>query len=210
MAQPLILHTDKKPTMFNKNMAIGLLLAPLPIAGVLPLLTVTTALIAGTIGGIIGKFRMKRELEEGKEVREPSAFNKSALIGGLIGGKIAGVINFGMMATAAEAISMPEVGAMTVAMIPAAVTAATSIASILLPALAIAVTAVAIGAFIGGRIGKKQQEKEYAEALQQQSEQKARVPSMGIGLEQEPSLSKSHAAEILKERARAQAQLKQL
>lgn len=190
MDEPLILKTNKKPTMFNKEMAIGFLL---PSAG-----------LGGTIlGGIIGKERMERELIQGKLIDKPSVFNKSALIGGLIGAKAGLLIG---AITAAALIATTEVatpGIMTAAMVTAEATAATSLAAIILPALAVAAAGFAIGAYIGGRKGKKTQEKEYAEALAQ-NEEKARAQSIGLGLEQEQGLGKSHAAEILRQREIAQ------
>ncbi|MEK6746563.1 MAG: hypothetical protein ABL867_02545 [Rickettsiales bacterium] len=196
MSNPLILSTNKKPTMFNQEMAIGFLINP----------------IIGTIvGGIIGKKRMEHELAEGKIVREPTAVNKSALLGGLIGAAVAGVINAGIMMATIATETISTSGIVTAAMIPAAATATTSIAALLLPALAIAATAITIGSYIGGQMGKKTQAAEYAQAVQQYNEQKTNLsPSHSLEQAYEQNVGKNHVAEILKERALAQAKQKQM
>jgi len=71
----LKLKTNAEPTIFNKEMVIGTLIAPV---------------IGTIIGGYIGKSRMKDEMEHGKTVSEnPSFWNKDTLIGGLAGNFVA-------------------------------------------------------------------------------------------------------------------------
>lgn len=182
MVEPLILRKDDKPTYFNKEMAIGFFINP----------------VIGTIvGGIIGKKRMEHEFTEGKIVRKPSAVNKSALLGGLIGANAGALVSMAVLMATTTAVSAAGI---------AAVGGLLPIAAIAMPA------AIIIGAFIGGKKGKETQQNEYALAIQQ-SEEGIRVePSIRRGLEQayEQNLNQHHAEEILRKRAEAQALQKQL
>ncbi len=101
MKEPLILKTDEQPTIFNKEMVIGTLIAP----GL------------GTIvGGYIGKQRMEREAISGKIMDKPSLANKDALLGWLAGGLVGGIAAL-VLATTAPALALvamiatPVVGA---------------------------------------------------------------------------------------------------
>jgi hypothetical protein len=100
---------------------------------------------------------MERDLIQGKVIHKPSAFNKSAAIGGLIGGHVGGITAFNMITTALAAATaiIPESGVITATMVTAEAATAASLAAVALPALAIFAAAVAIGAFVGGRKRRK-------------------------------------------------------
>ena len=71
MAQQLTLKVNDEPTYFNKEMAIGTVIAPV---------------IGTLIGGYIGKRRMEKEKTEGRiTTDEPSAWNKDTLLGAGLG-----------------------------------------------------------------------------------------------------------------------------
>ncbi|MGE0753555.1 MAG: hypothetical protein AB7L92_00160 [Alphaproteobacteria bacterium] len=88
MAETIRVQTDDKPTIFNKEMAVGAILASLiPV----PIFPASVIAIGGAslVGGLIGRERMKNEYRVGKEVSsEPSFFRKDTIIGGFIGAAV--------------------------------------------------------------------------------------------------------------------------
>ncbi|MEQ1790406.1 MAG: hypothetical protein ABL857_08175, partial [Rickettsiales bacterium] len=171
MSQELKLRTNETPTFFNKEAAIGFLIAP-------------HLAIGAVVGGIIGKNRMKKELTHGKPVGESSTLNKDTLLGGMIGLTIGGAITtlILMSQTATIAAAAATIGTIGTAI---------------------------IGAVIGSKHGKRTQEKEYVEALHQQSEQQMeKSPSVSKNVTQEygHEVKANHAATIQKEQAAASQQ----
>jgi hypothetical protein len=128
MDEKLILKTQDKPTIFNKDMLLYGLTASI-FAGPAGLV------IGGLAGGYIGKKNIEKANSEGKEVGTPSSFNKKMVIGGLLSRGVAGLVLAGMGVAA--------------------------------PGLLIGTGIVAAGAVIGGKIGKKEQQQEFDQALQQ-------------------------------------------
>lgn len=139
--QPLILHKNDTPTIFNKDAAVGAAIGTYfgPVIG---------TSIGGLIGGVVGKNRIATEALQGKVVSEPSVFNKDTIIGGVIGNTV-GVF-------AAGAILAGGIAATPLAL-PAAIMATGAF-----------VGSTALGAYIGGRRGKAKATLEYAQAEAEQ------------------------------------------
>jgi len=161
MAETLRLKTNKKPTIFNKDMLYYGLLTPFAAVLVSAFLPESVGAFAvsgiahygamavgGLLGGLIGKRRIGKENVEGKEVKSPSVFNKKLVIGGLLASNL-----FGLAVTAVELI--------------AGASAATMGAPLLLATLAGGLAALVTGAYFGGQSGKKEMEREYEEAKKQ-------------------------------------------
>jgi MFS family permease len=186
----LTLKKNDTPTIFNKEMAIGFLGASLftvllpTIGGALLLLGASTL-----IGGLLGKGRMENEKSDGKTVSDkPPFWNKSTIIGGLIGLKAAGLVGvatglIGVGAGVAVATVAPPVGA-GLAILGLVAAAASMIISPIL------------GAYIGNKHGRDEERKEFAEALVQQP-QVFRQP--GYAMDMNPAF----AAEIERQKALA-------
>lgn len=147
MAQELILKTKDEPTFWNKEAAIGLLVA-FPVGGI--------------IGGFIGKNRMEKEKKAGKVVSDESSFwNKDTLLGGLIG-NVGGAIAGGIIAAVAL-IGMAYTGQVpTNAMADLVLTAGAGLAGM---------AGLAGGAYWGGNAGIERQKTEFEEAKSQAVEQ---------------------------------------
>jgi fluoride ion exporter CrcB/FEX len=101
--------------------------------------------VGALIGGFIGKERMASEASEGRQLGTPSFWNKEAAIGGLLGAHLGVAVAF-----IAASLATPVL--------------ATAIASVAV------VGAGLIGLTIGGTWGKRQQEREYALAVERQGE----------------------------------------
>jgi hypothetical protein len=146
MADDLKLKTNREPTIFNKEMAIGLM-AGVMLPGV-GLIGALIAAAAGTVvGGLIGRSRMQDEKTHGKTVSEETSFwNKDALLGGLLGGFVGQVTAVAAMV----ALSIP--------LSPVALVAT------LLGSMALGAAA---GGYIGGSSGENNQKAEYEEAKKQ-------------------------------------------
>jgi hypothetical protein len=204
MAQQLTLRKNETPTVFNKEMAIGIVtgLMVLPHA-------LFFAAIGGIIGGIMGKSRMQKEQMQGKTVSDsPSFWNKNTLLGGMLGSNLGLLIGVG--------ISMAIIGVTAGAGTPVAAAIAageTATAKILLAKIAPAVIGTmltswlggtAIGAWIGGKHGQSVEREEFAHAAaqQQMSQEKSRAPAQEV----ERSASPAYSAQIERERELAAAQ----
>lgn len=154
MDDKLILKTQDKPTIFNKDMLLYGLVG-LTAAGFAGLAA------AGLWGGYIGKKNIEKANSEGKEIGTPSSFNKKMVIGGLIGAIVA--------APAIAAVGATVSGALIGAGI------------------------VAVSAVIGGNIEKKEQQREFDQALQQKisleigknSPQNSRAQDIAVGASQQ-------------------------
>src|SRR4051812_11047753 len=105
MAEELRLKTEHKPTVFNKDMLLWGLLAPIAMipavmggailapemtasllgSAVGPFLGYGAMVAGGALGGAVGKSRLEKENAEGKKVSTPGFFNKKMVIGGLLG-----------------------------------------------------------------------------------------------------------------------------
>jgi hypothetical protein len=174
VTQTLILRTNEEPTFFNKEAVIGFLAVP-PLGAI--------------VGGMIGKNRMEKEKTNGKIVSEPSAFNKNALLGGLLGWAVGGLVA-------------------SIAITPALATGTLSLAALGVTAASVFAVA-ALGATIGGKQGKAVQEKEYMLAVAQQREQQIeKTPSVAKSTTHEygHEVKTNHAATIQAEKAAAQYQ----
>lgn len=79
------LHTDKKSTLFNVDMLVGLavgaMLGPVTFGFLGGAITMVAA---AAIGSIKGYDRMTKERRNGKEIPEPTIMNKKALAGGML------------------------------------------------------------------------------------------------------------------------------
>gem|GEM_PF-4782513 len=163
MAQELTLKTNTTPSYFNKDTALGgmlgLVVGGLALNLFIPGGGLIAAAAGAVVGGMMGKKRQEHENAHGKQVGEPSFWNKDTVIGGLIGIALAGV--------AALATGLVAIGG-TAAVAAAAPAAAPVVAGLGLLAMAAAVVGAPIlGTYIGGRMGKKRQERELEEAKQQ-------------------------------------------
>lgn len=191
MAQELTLKTNKEPSWFNKEMAIGALIG---IASPVGLGIVGLATLAGAaIGGVIGKNRMEKEKVEGKTVSDkPSFWNKDSAIGGLLG-YMGGAIGAGftLVSSLIGAGVAVEAGMTAGALIAAAATGA------LVAAGVVWAGSIALGTFIGGRRGQKVEREEFAQAAAQQS-QVFRQPGYSM------QYSTGHAAQLEQQLAQSQ------
>ncbi|MDE3037582.1 MAG: hypothetical protein KGJ21_03905, partial [Pseudomonadota bacterium] len=103
-ANKIILKTNDKPTMLNRDMLLYGILAPVavtllvttPIAllapGAAPALAAASSYIwyvsvaaGGLLGGVIGKRNIEKANTEGKEAKSPSFLNKKLFISGWLG-----------------------------------------------------------------------------------------------------------------------------
>lgn len=98
-SKPLILKTDEKPTFFNKEAAIGFFIDPI---------------LGTSVDGVVGRERMKQEQVFGKVVSKPSIFNKSAILGGLIGSSLAAIGGFFAISSKIMAPLAPEAATLAV------------------------------------------------------------------------------------------------
>ena len=94
------LQVYSEPTVFNKEMAIGML---------------TLGPIGAIVGGLIGTTRMNSEKQYGKTLGEPSMMNKDTFLGAAIGYALAGsaLLVGGMTAglpAVVLAITLPALG----------------------------------------------------------------------------------------------------
>lgn len=187
MALELTARTNETPTYFNKEMAIGALIGT-AIPGGLPLTLVGMA-AGATLGGYVGKNKMDEEQAHGKKIKEPSFWNKEALLGGLAGwvvGKVANIAIVGSMLAAGAA--------------PAA---------ILVTALATVAITAAVGTYIGGKTGEKRMQVEYEQAQKQnimQSLGLSTSPDLTQDVQLAQAAQKSYAQQIEQERLLAQQQ----
>jgi hypothetical protein len=133
--------TGEKPTFFNKEAALGMMLGLLiPVPG----LNIAAGAAIGTaLGAITGRVRMSRELTEGKPVKEPSLFNMKTVIGAL-----AGAIAVGFVVALAAPVFTGG--------------AAASAAAIGIGHL----TGILIGGYMGGKRGEADQMRDYMGARQ--------------------------------------------
>lgn len=193
MVETLTVKTNDKPTMFNKEMAVGMILAAL-----LPIATFPASLIAvgiGTlIGGRVGRSRMEYEQKYGKHVSsDPAYLRKDTIIGGYIGlatGAISSIVTVMTTAAALAAFSVPVATATAAAV-------GVGIATIGIGAL--------VGAHLGSRHGQKQELHEYQLAkAQQQLQQQQPQKSRDIEPQVEQAVQKHFTRMIEEERARAE------
>lgn len=141
----LLLKKSAPPSMWNTEMASGALIgtAITPIIG--------TA-IGAYVGGAMGKARMEREYDVGKDVHNPTAWNKEAVLGsmlGLLGGSIAAIGTFFIGAAIGTMLGGPPTG----------------IAAGYITAAATSLGGGIVGGLIGGASGKRDMEKDYQTAL---------------------------------------------
>lgn len=147
-----------EPTFWNRNITLGAsigllsgLLFP-PIGGI-------ALLAGGIIGGFMGKARMEREAENGKDVKPPTFWNRSVINGAALGDIAAGMI--GVAVVIGSAIASIPTGA-TPAVAHAAMQTAVQ-SSMGWVALG-GVAGITAGGIIGGYMGKGRMEKEYKSA----------------------------------------------
>lgn len=171
--------SNEKPTIFNKDAAVGYFLGGImgAVAGVaiivatggtafVPALVTSgvSSLIGATWGGLAGKRRMEQELTDGAPVSRPSFWNKNIFSGIAITGLITTVI------TAATAlIAGPEVVGWTAEQV-----AGDSLNTFQMLGLA----ALPIGFVAGGMYGRGKQAERYEQAEQIIS----RTPELSQGL----------------------------
>lgn len=209
MSATLTLKTNAAPTYFNKEAAIGtlagfigggLLNIPLTMMTGIPGLGSAIAILGGAaVGGSVGKSRMEHELAHGKEVGEPTRWNKDAAIGGMLGwlgGAVAalGVLLVGGLGSVitSGATAMPEV-------------AGVGLLATAVGALASPFIGAAVGTYIGGGMGKSQMEKDFQQAqIEQAVSQKIEQGKMlSLAQEVEQQQGKGHTVRIEQERALA-------
>jgi hypothetical protein len=184
MAEPLKLKTNHKPSIFNSDMTLGVLLAavtPLGLVGGSLLAGFALMGAVGLAGGLIGKARMVRENAEGKIVAAPTRMNKEAALGGLAGMILGGLAG-----------AMTAVGVALLATMATGGGAAPGLAvlgALMTPAMLAghAIGGIA-GAVMGGGYGKKRMAREYEAAVEQQMAER-RQAARGIGQEQQPAMA---------------------
>lgn len=182
--QPLRLNVTEKPTYWNKEAAIGTLLA-FPIGTV--------------IGAIIGKDRMQHELDHGKEIKEPTAFNKDMVIGGLLAPIVTGIAGFALSAIA---------GIITLAVTSNPIAAATVTTSGNLLSGVALLGSIPIGGYLWGMDGKETMQKEKDQAISQlqnfaMSQHFSKAQAQDMAPEIEQTQGKNFAAALESERAQA-------
>ena len=166
--------TNEKPTFINKEAALGALiglLIPFPIVG---------SIVGAAIGASAGKTRMEREFNEGKIVKEPTAWNMKAAIGALAG-HAAGVFAATGIALIAGISLCTPVG--------------------LAIAGACVLTGTIIGGLKGGEYGKNEMKREYADAEAYYSTTGGQ--GMSPQMQVEYCAGKSYAAQLAAERQQA-------
>jgi|GEM_PF-1054186 len=190
MAESLILPSEKSPSFFNKDALLWGLLASNVIPFFGPVAATSIGVGSMMVGGWLGHSRMEEEAREGKAVKEPSFFNKSALIGGGIGGWLGWA---GGIAAAAITYGVP---ALSAALAPgASVAIATGTLMTFAPAVVASLTVVAAGLaigtiaglLIGGFSGKAKMAEEYQAAEQYQS-QRSQSPQQELSLSKKKEL----------------------
>jgi hypothetical protein len=172
------LAVDKKPNFWNKEGAAGLVLGALtlpfaPQLGI-PLLCLAAAPV---VGAFMGKSRMKREQEQGKVAREPTYANMN-----VFPGIIKGVLIGAAIAAACYLLAPVAIGsAFSALAIGGKIAFATKLEAI---AALVFVSAPTIGAWVAGIkgaiSGKKQMEREYAQAeslAQEQQQSRGTSPT---------------------------------
>ena len=216
--------SKERPSLVNKEMAVGLLLgalaapfAALSIPGFAAMAAISIA--GGAIGGSIGKKRMEEEATIGKHVKPPTMKNTSALIGTLAAVAPAHLIG-GMASMLGPYLIIEAIEAGSLAFLassPAMGIAATTIAGLATGGIAF-LACIGIGAAIGGLLGKKEMAKEYAaaqmsgdEVRPEVSKSVGRARSKNIQLETAPVAAMSalpetsntvHQDRVLAERSR--------
>ena len=146
---PRNLKVYDEPTVFNKEMAIGLFLAG-PIGAI--------------IGGFVGKSRMKNELQYGKTVGEPTAWNKDTLLGGLMGNALGG------LAVAAVVVSLQ---------LPLAIAAFGGLIGTI------------GGAYLGAKKGEARMQQEYEYAQKQEHYFAGKAPGKAAEVNLEPQVEQT-------------------
>lgn len=165
-----------RPTLFNKEMAIGFFAAGLvPVKNTLASL----ALSAGgmIVGGFAGKGRMENELVDGKKLSaNPSIANKDMVLGGLLGawgGAMATGVLLGLEKS-------PTVGTL----------------------LALMGGGAAIGGVMGGISGKNKEQYSYDVARRDAAQQeKSKAYEKEREAEYAHDVKKDHAKKLHKQRA---------
>ena len=102
MAEELKLATNKKPTYFNKSLAIGILAGistsvfgqPWGLTGIMSI--ITTGSITGGVAAIIEKNQAEQNIKYGKRISRPTFWNKDFLLSGLVGSIAGAFLEFAM------------------------------------------------------------------------------------------------------------------
>jgi hypothetical protein len=199
MAEELRLKTNQNPSIFNRDMGLGAMIALAMPMGLF------LAPVGAIVGGFYGKNRIEKENTVGKVIRQPSILNKDTLIGALTGkfvGSIVGII-IGTGILAAKGVVLTAAGMAAPAAIPI-------VATVGVLTFGIMAGFIALGAVVGGKAGKERMGHEYADAVSQHAAEMSasKVPALDMGLSQEPA--KSYAAQIEAQRLLAASQQKQI
>jgi hypothetical protein len=144
--------------------------------------------IVGTvIGAYMGKNRMEHEREHGKEITDPTIFNKDMILGGLLAPTVTGLVGVAIT-IALTALTVASGGDFSsVAQAEAAINATTGVA-----AAGMAITQMAtlaafpIGALLGGWSGQSDMESEKSQAI---SQLQSYAMSQHFGKSQQPELA---------------------
>jgi hypothetical protein len=185
MSEELRLQTHDKPTMFNKEMAIGGLAGLLmPIGFITNPLIALAAVVAlpvggAVVGGLIGEARIEKEYREGKIAKPPTAWNKDTVIGAL-GGVLLGDL-------AAAVVAVGIVFATGAALAPLTATLLT---------FGGLVGGGLLGGYLGGESGKNDMALEYERARKQP--EVIRQPGYSM------QYSTGHAAQVERQIAQSQ------
>jgi hypothetical protein len=191
MTPVLRLDKPQKPSIFNRDMLIGL------FAGALIPSMFIGAIAGALIGGFMGKSRIEKENQHGKDAHPPSFWNKKTVIGGLAGFHVGALIAGAIAISAIAIVGIPIAAIGTVGGVAAMGLTGAQAGTLALAGLASIVSIVGgtvAGTFMGGKVGKTEMTEEYQQALVQQTERErtlanARTKEPGLSVAQDKDIS---------------------